>query len=282
MSQLAAYLARIGLGAPPPADARGLATLQQAHRRAIGFENLDIPLGRPIRIDRDAAFAKLVLGGRGGYCFEHNRLYADVLAALGYAARPLLARVWLGLDPAADPAPPRTHTLLLADIAGTPWIADAGFGGSYVPPLPLREADEVATADGARHRLRRPAAGEAGDAEWLLERAGPASATDGRSAAHYDWQPQYGFTLAPVAPADLELSNHWTSTRPATRFTTLRIASIALPDGFASLNDRRLSLHRGGTAEARDIGDAAEYRSLLSGLFRIELSDEEVAALGLF
>jgi len=282
MTRLAAYLARIGLPSAPATDAAGLATLQRAHRQSIGFENLDIPLGRAIAIDGAAAFAKLVEGGRGGYCFEHNRVYADMLAVLGLAVRPLLARVWLGLDPLADPAPPRTHTLLLTEIDGERWTADAGFGGSFVPPLPLVDGAETTTADGARHRLRRPAPDEAADAEWLLERAGPGTATDGRAAAHDDWQAQYGFTLAPVTPADLDLSNHWTSTRPGTRFTTLRIASIALPDGFAALTDRRLSLHRAGQAESREIAGVAEYRDLLATLFRIELTAAEAARLGLY
>jgi N-hydroxyarylamine O-acetyltransferase len=43
--------------------------------------------------------------------------------------------------------------------------------------------------------------------EWLVERRGPTDATDGRVTSP-DWQRQYGFNLAQVAPIDLELSNH--------------------------------------------------------------------------
>lgn len=280
--RLSAYLHRLCLDAAPLADSEGLAHLQAAHRQAIGFENLDVRLGRPIRIDAASAFDKLVTRGRGGYCFEQNQLFSDMLAALGMPNRPLLARVWLGLAPGVDAPPPRSHVLLLVDLAGAPWIADAGFGGSYVPPLPLVDGATTQTQDGAVHRLRR--VGAVGDltGEWLLERAGPAKATDGRAAPHGDWQPQYGFDLAPVAPIDLEQCNHWTSTRPDTRFTTLQIVSIALPGGFAAMTDRRLALYRGGEASVREIASAADYHAVLTDLFRLTISAHDVAALPAF
>ncbi len=274
------YLARIGLDNRPEATPEGLAVLQAAHRQAIGFENLDIPLGRGIRIDGPSVFDKLVVQGRGGYCFEQNRLYADALTALGIANRPLLARVRLG-NPMGI-TPPRTHVLLLVELDGRQWIADAGFGGSFVPPLPLEDGAKATTADGAGHRLRKTGIAGSLVGEWLLERAGPASATDGRSAPHGDWQPQYTFDLGEVAPDDLEQGNHWTSTRPDTRFTTLRVASIALPEGFAALTDRQITVYSRGTSEKRTIVDAEDYARTLREVFRIALSEEDAARLGLF
>jgi len=274
------YLARIGMENRPEATPEGLAVLQAAHRQAIGFENLDIPLGRGIRIDGVSVFDKLVAKERGGYCFEQNRLYADALTALGIANRPLLARVRLG-NPMGI-TPPRTHVLLLVELDGRQWIADAGFGGSFVPPLPLEDGAEATTADGAGHRLRKTGIAGSLVGEWLLERAGPASATDGRSAPHDDWQPQYTFDLGEVAPDDLEQGNHWTSTRPDTRFTTLRVASIALPEGFAALTDRQMTVYSGGTSETRTIADVADYARTLREVFRIALAEEDAARLGLF
>jgi N-hydroxyarylamine O-acetyltransferase len=270
---LAAYLGRIGLREPPAADAEGLAIVQRAHRLAVPFENLDIPLGRGISLDPDAVFDKLVTRRRGGYCFEQNQLFLRALHALGFDARPLLARVWLG----ASETPPKTHTLDLVTLDGAPWIADAGFGGSYTPPLPLAEGPEAVAPDGAYHRLR--ADPEHG---WMLERHGDAKLTDGRGAGHEGWLPQCSFTLAPVFPADLALANHWTSTAPETRFTTLRVVSIALPNGFASLTDRRYSRRNVDQANEGEIESAKVYRMRLSLMFGIDLTAGEVDALGLF
>lgn len=274
------YLTRIGLAGCPPLDGDGIAALQSAHRLAIGFENLDIRLGRDIRIDSGSVFDKLVARGRGGYCFEQNRLYADALAALGIANRPLLARVCLGMPQSV--IPPRTHVCLLVEIEGRNWLADAGFGGSNVPPLPLENGARARTSDGAHHRLRR--IGERGNlgGEWLLERAGPAAATDGRAQPHEDWQPQYTFDLSEVAPDDLEQSNHWTSTRPGTRFTTLHVASIPQVNGFASMVDRELTVHGPDGTIRREIVGASDYARTLHQIFNIALDEADAARLNLF
>ena len=277
--RLATYLDRIGLVGPVGSDAAALGALQRGHRLAIPFENLDIHLGREIPIDSDSVFDKLVVCRRGGYCFEQNRLFADMLGLLDIPTRPLLARVRLG-PPAAEP-PPHTHVLLLANLAGEAWLADVGFGGSYVPALPLRDGHVAVTDDGARHRVRR--IGERGSlaGEWLLERAGPHASTDGRALPHADWQPQYSFDLAEVAPADLDQANHWTATAAGSRFTNLHIATIACPSGFASLVDRTLSITGVSGAQA-EIAGPSEYREVLAARFGISLSHADIAALPLF
>ena len=270
---LEAYLERIGLKESPPPTAEGLAQLQRAHRLAIPFENLDIILGRGIAIDSASVFAKLVTARRGGYCFEQNRLFEDALLALGFNVRPLLARVWLGSD---GPPPGKTHTLGLVSIDGDDWIADAGFGGSFNPPMPLADGESVPAPDGAQFRLMRdPLHG------WMLERNGHPGTTDGRGAQE-GWVPQFSFTLDPVFTADLNLSNYWTSTAPDSRFTKLRIVSGVLPHGLASLTDRLYRRRNGEQEASGEIEDPRVYRMRLSLLFGIDLSVEEIARLGLF
>jgi len=251
--------------------------MQQAHRQAIVFENIDVLLGRPIAIDSDAVFAKLVEQQRGGYCFEHNRLYADMLAAVGVASRPLLARPRLALPEGF--VGPRTHVALLAEVEGQHWLADAGFGGSFVPPLPLEHGAQGQTPDGASHRLRY--IGEP-HGEWLLERAGPSASTDGRARDSHDWQAQYSFDLAHVEQMDLEQANHWTATWPGSRFLAAPIVSRVLDGGFAALSGTTLSVGRGGMADKREVADAGELRDVLAAQFGIVLNPEEVQQIGLF
>ncbi|SEL24184.1 N-hydroxyarylamine O-acetyltransferase [Sphingomonas palmae] len=272
MFDLNAYLARIDLPARPTKDAEGLARVQRAHRLAIPFENLDVRLGREIAIDSASVFAKLVTARRGGYCFEHNRLFLDALAATGFAARPLLARVWLG----ATAVPPLTHTLSLVTIAGEHWIADPGFGGSYAPVMRLADGETAEAPDGARFMLAR-------DTEhgWVLLRDGDAATTDGRGAGP-GWQRQYSFTLGEVHDSDLAMGNWWSSSAPASRFTNATIVSIVLPHGFATLTDRDYRRRAASTDSAAEITDPRVYRMRLSMMFGIDLSAEDVAALELF
>jgi N-hydroxyarylamine O-acetyltransferase len=269
---LDAYLARIGLGLPPRADVDGLTVVQRQHRLSIPFENLDVRLGRGISLDPDHVFEKLVHRRRGGYCFEQNQLFLRGLTAIGFDARPLLARVWL----LANEVPPRTHTLNLVRIDGEDWIADAGFGGSYSPPMKLFDGSEAIGPDGAQFRLSLT-----DDHGWLLERRGDPRATDGRTHDE-SWQAQYSFTLDNVAPVDLEMSNHWTSTRPNTRFTTLSVVSLVLPSGFASLTDTQYTRRNGDQHVEAAIESATAYRLRLNFVFGIVLDEVEVMGLGLY
>ncbi len=268
---LDAYFARIRLADSPACDLDGLATIQRAQRLAIPFENLDIRLGRGIAIDGEAVFDKLVTRRRGGYCFEQNRLLCDALTALGFSVRPLLARVWFG----ATTTPGRTHMLLLVTIDGREWIADAGFGGSYSPVMPLVEDAEATAPDGALYRLIRD------DRGWVLLRDGNPATTDGRDEGA-GWVEQYSFTLDEVPAIDFQMSNHWTATAPGTRFTDLVVVSIVLPHGFAALTDRDYRRHSAGEDTLGTIDDPRVYRMRLSLMFGIDLTEEEVVRLGLF
>jgi len=269
MFDLDSYLARIALPSRVTVDAEGLARLQRAHRLAIPFENLDVRLGRPIAIDSASVFAKLVGARRGGYCFEQNRLLLDVLAAHGFAARPLLARVWLR----ATDVPPTTHTFSLVHIDGQDWIADAGFGGSYSPPMPLVDGAEAEGPDGARFRLARDV-----QHGWMLLRDGHPGNTDGRSMGE-GWEPQYSFTTDHVWDADLAMGNHWTSTYEESRFRLANIVSIILPRGFATLTGRHYRRCVGQELTEGTITDPRVYRMRMSLMFGIDLTADETATL---
>ena len=66
---LAAYLDRIGLGAPVPATRAGLGQVMAAHLDAIPFENLNVFLGRGSADGIEAIHEKLVARRRGGWCY---------------------------------------------------------------------------------------------------------------------------------------------------------------------------------------------------------------------
>lgn len=258
-----AYLARIGLKSRPAANADGLATIQRAQRLNIPFENIDIPLGRGISLDQQTVFDKLVVRRRGGYCFEQNQLLGRALAALGFETRALLARVWLF---APEDAPPRTHTLQLVMLDGAPWIADAGFGGSYCPPMPLIAGHTATGPDGSVHRLTH-SAGHG----WMLERMGST-----------EFQPQFSFTEDVVAVADLDMSNHWTSSWPGSRFVQNIVANICLPRGSAALTGLNYTRTNATETVSSTITSPLMMQMRLSLVFGIDLTRDEVEALGLF
>ncbi len=128
------YLQRINYTQLVRPDVNTLHGLQLAHMQSIPFENLDIGLKRPIQINDQALWNKLVVNGRGGFCYELNGLFAWLLKQIGFEVTYLNARVFdrqgnLGID--------FDHLALLVQIPGQPelWLADVGFGDSFIEPL---------------------------------------------------------------------------------------------------------------------------------------------------
>jgi N-hydroxyarylamine O-acetyltransferase len=231
---LDAYLRRIGHSGPLEPSAEVLSALHEAHVGAIPFENLDVLLGRPIALELEALQAKMVAGGRGGYCFEHNTLFRGALERLGFRVTSLAARVRVG----ATDIRPRTHMLLLVDLAAGQVLADVGFGGEGpVHPLPLATDRQVGEG-GFGHRLRRE------DGWWVLQ---------GNDTG--DWIDLYAFTLEPHYPVDFEMANHFTSTYPNSPFRRNLTAQLSRPRGRVILRNRDLVLRSGGSARSETIRD---------------------------
>ncbi len=250
---LAAYLARIGHAAPEGGwtpDAPTLAALHLAHATSIPFENLDVLAGRPIRLDLDALQAKLVGGRRGGYCFEHNRLFAAVLENLGYRVRRLAARV----RHRATRILPRTHMLLLVDTEDGTWVADVGFGGEgLMLPVPFGRG-AVSSQFAWSYRVGAEGPG------WVMQaRRGNA------------WEDLYAFTLEPQEDADFEMANHYVSTHPDSRFVQTLTVQLPTPTCRWTLRNRELVQDTGRRSETRRLGDEAEVRGVLANLFGLAL-----------
>ena len=254
------YLARVGLPNAPSADEDGLQALHEAQFMTIAFENFDIQLGRGINLDPAHLVAKLVNRRRGGYCFELNGLMLMVLRALGYQARPLLARVHLGPGSSG-----RTHQLSLVGIAGRSWLIDVGFGaGGLRCPMPLEDGY---TAEGPGWSFRLQNREPLGFMMQSLE--------DGA------WKDSYSFDLAHVTEGDIAVGNHFTSTAPASHFVTSRIASLPLAVGRVSLRNHTLTQLGSNGKTTREVAAGAPYLEELAATFGIELDAQYERLRGL-
>jgi N-hydroxyarylamine O-acetyltransferase len=80
------WLTRIGyFGALTP-TLETLRGLIFAHAHVISYESLDIMLGRVPKLDVASLQKKMIVGGRGGYCFELNMLFRAGLPIAGIQA----------------------------------------------------------------------------------------------------------------------------------------------------------------------------------------------------
>ncbi|MGW1657305.1 arylamine N-acetyltransferase family protein [Streptomyces atratus] len=259
---LDAYLARIGWTGERRPTAEVLRSVHRAHALGIPFENLDPVLGNAPSLALADLEAKLVRGGRGGYCYEQNTLLAAALTALGFRITLLCARVVLGAGP--GDVRPRTHMLMRAEVPGepTPYLADVGFGatGSLLEPIPL-VADAELHDSPRRHRLvNTPHDGPL--EQWELQ----AQTADGR------WAAQYAFTLEPFEAPDYEVINWHIATNPRSPFQHQVYVQRTTPDSHLSLTGRTLAVTANdGTREERELADGAEVLRVLAADFGIHL-----------
>jgi N-hydroxyarylamine O-acetyltransferase len=247
--ELDAYLARIGAGRPAGPDAAALRELQLRHLRAVPFENLSIHLGEPIVLDRAALLDKLVRRRRGGFCYELNGAFADLLSTIGFDVTLLAARVF-GED---GPGPPFAHLALRVDVDGDgdgPWLADVGFGRHSSYPLRLEPRDEQADPGGT-FRI--------------------AETADGDLDVIRDGQPQYRLEPRPRSLADFEPTCWWQQTSPRSHFTRSPVCSLPTEDGRVTLSDRTLIRTTGEQREERTLNGDAEVLDAYRTWFGIVL-----------
>jgi N-hydroxyarylamine O-acetyltransferase len=103
---VSAYLRRLGFQGPTSPDVETLRAIHRRHLESIPFENLDIHLGRPLRLEQGALFEKIVRRRRGGICYELNGLFASRLTAIGFRVDLLSARI---AHSAGEPGPEFDH-----------------------------------------------------------------------------------------------------------------------------------------------------------------------------
>jgi N-hydroxyarylamine O-acetyltransferase len=244
------YLRRIGVDAHADAPEL-LRRVHCAHRETFLFENLTIQNGGAISLALDDLQRKFLDEGRGGYCFEHNTLFASALRDLGFAPVTLLGRVRRG--------PPerwcRTHMVLRVPVGDAVWLADVGFGGiGLLEPMPLREG-ATSMQGGLEYALRRE------EQLWVLSMRDAERTLD-----------LYEFSDDPQTPWDVEVANHFTSTHPESVFRrTLTIQRAGRAERVILRNDA-VTRYRDGRMRDEPI-TRTRLAPLARELFGIELAD---------
>lgn len=247
-----AYLKRIGYSGSREPGGETLRQLHRAHMLAVPFENLNIPLGRPIVLSLPLIYDKIVRRRRGGFCYELNGLFAWLLEELGFGVTLLSAGVFDG----EQPGPEFDHLVLLIEMEERRLIADVGFGDSFLEPLRLDSAEEQ-VHQGSGYRLT-----ESGSS-IVLQRRRPGS----------DWELQYIFSLTPRRLEEFRNMCHRQQTSPDSIFTRKAVCSLATPDGRITLSNGRLITRAGGRREEREVVNQEEYRALLKIRFGIDLGE---------
>ena len=210
-------------------------------------------------IDLPSLERKLVAGRRGGYCFEQNGLFLQVLRSIGFVVTPLAARVrWMAPEDA--PRAPLSHMLLKVDLAEGPFLADVGFGGqSPTAPLRWESGREQTTPHGLYRLIEGP---EGYDVQMRVPDR---------------WGTMYRVRIEEQGERDYEVSNWFTSTHPSSRFTQNLIASRIVGEQRLNLLNRELTLYwPDGRAETHRLETAEDAHRALTQTFGLDVDLAEL------
>ena len=247
------YFKRIGYVGSTDPTLETLRSIHLRHAQSIPFENLNPFLRIPVVLDIDSLYQKLVLDGRGGYCFEHNLLLTEVLKSMRYSVKGLGARVLWNTPEGIVTA--RGHMLLLVEIDHDYFIADVGFGGlTLTAPLALIPNLEQDTPH-EKFKLIQIAN------DYVLQ-----------AKVQGAWKRIYSFGLQENFLIDYEVTSWYLSNHPTSHFVTGLIAALPFENGRHTLRNNDFATHYlDGSHERKRFDNVADLQFTLKTTFGIRL-----------
>ena len=246
-SQRDAYLQRIGWSGPCTPDRDTLDRLVLLHQRSVPFEDLDIfPEPKPIGLDPESLFRKVVEQRRGGFCFELNGAFLLLLRAIGFDAYGCMCRVAANRDFLGNLA----HRATLVRLDGRLYLCDVGLGGPMAPfavevsPIPQTRMGETYWVEPTE---------EGWFLQWRLDEA-------------ENKTPVIIFAPIPLLPKDFEPLCQALVNNPESSFRCHRIVNLRTSDGHLNLRDNLLTIRDSSGKREMNIPEN-ELPQLLKNLF---------------
>lgn len=244
------YLSRIGVDPGfVRADIETLGLLQRQHLLHVPFENLDIHWDRPIVLDTDRFYSKIVDAGRGGFCYELNGLFNELLTAVGFHTHLVSGRVY---GPDKVPGPEFDHMAIVVLIGVDEYLADVGFGDFIAEPLKIDPSSEQNDREGV-FIVR------------FTEHGGfEVEKKDGDA-----WKPECLFGRNAHALSEFAGMCEFHQHSPASHFTKGKVCSILTADGRKTLTDKKLVVTSSGQKTEKTIESEGEFAEILKAEFGI-------------
>ena len=244
-----AYLQRIGLKSDDLAvDLPSLQTLQRSHLFKVPFENLDIHWKRPIVIDTDKFFEKIVTTKRGGFCYELNGLFNELLRHLDFKTRLISARVFNG----NEHGPEFDHAAILVDLEEGTYLADVGFGEFAAEPLHF-VIDEIQEDPNGIFTIARLEGG----------------ALDVKKKVDGNWVSQYIFADKERVLSEFAEMCDFQQYSPDSHFTKKKVCSVMTSNGRKTLAGDKLIITSGGERIETPVNGDEEFERVLAAEFGI-------------
>lgn len=247
---LQAYLSRIDFYDTVSANKDVLYKLQKHHLLNVPFENLDIHYGTKISLSINDIYRKVVIRKRGGFCYELNGLFHQLLMEIGFNAKLISAQVH---TKNGEYSPEYDHLAIIVNLENQDFLVDVGFGKFSLEPLKLE--------------LNRKIIDSYGEFQF-----------DKYSVDYYrinelknnDLIPQYIFQYEERELYEFQERCEFHQTNEDSHFTKKKLISIAKPNGRLTLNNSLLKITRFGIEEEIEFNES-EFEEKLEQYFDIEL-----------
>lgn len=244
------YLSRIGVSSEDlPANERTLRLLQRQHLLTVPFENLDIHWTRPITIDLKRFYDKIVGERRGGFCYELNGLFNELLVSLGFKTRLVSARVFNG----TTHGPEYDHAAIIVAIGNEEFLTDVGFGDFIAEPLRFVLDEEQLDASGT-FVIR------SFDDEYL-----EVEKRDGNK-----WKSEYIFKDITRELFEFAEMCDFQQNSPDSHFTKGKVCSIMTENGRKTLTDKNFIVTVDREREEKIVDGGKQFDEILLREFSIE------------
>lgn len=183
---------------------------------SIAYENLDILDKKPLLLDYDSLFEKIVERKRGGYCFEVNGLLSWFLTEAGFEVKNHFSRFLRD----ENEIPMRRHRVLSVKCDDGVYFCDIGIG-QVAPRYPVKiEEGVVCEQFGEKYKF------EKSDVHgWLL--------TDFRKG---QWNEFLGFTEEPQYDVDFIQPSFYCECHPDSVFNKQPMLAIKTADGRKTID----------------------------------------------
>ncbi|HTH56215.1 MAG TPA: arylamine N-acetyltransferase [Cyclobacteriaceae bacterium] len=244
-----AYLKRIGFEKTDLVPSfEDLCVLQRVHLLSVPFENLDIHLGRKIALEN--SFDKIVFQWRGGFCYELNGLFYQLLKDIGFNVQIISGRVY---NKAKKSYPPEfDHMALTVKLNGQEYLVDVGNGEFALQPL-IVKPDIVQVDPRGKFIIEKTE-----DDYLLVSKIGDDDKT-----------PQYIFTLEPRIVADFLPMLHYQQTSPDSHFVKNRLCTLPTETGRITISGNTIKIKIGETVEEKSLASDEEFQKALFDHFGI-------------
>lgn len=240
-----------------------LEALVENHQLHIPFENIDIQNRVPIELDIDRLYEKIIINKRGGYCYELNGLFCELLQQLGYDAMMVSGRIARGKHGFGAEF---DHMALVVNIDEVQWLVDVGFGDFCVRPLAML-LNEIQSDSRTQYRI----------ADDVPIDGGPYYSVGKFNANNGTFKTQYIFSLIPSRLSDFEGMNEHQQSSEESHFIRNYLCSRLTPTGRLSIVNNKLYKTINGHKTAERIESEEQRNELLLQYFGIEQVSEVMA-----